>query len=150
MNAKYAIIGFLVLGLGIIVYNNFSPDQMQQMQNPHSVQKTSGNLGAPLVEIKVPDLSDRAKLGKLAFDTSCAVCHGKNAVGQDGVGPPLVHIIYEPNHHGDAAFLLAAKNGVRAHHWPFGNMPPVTNVPDDTIALIVDYVRELQRANGIN
>lgn len=150
MNAKYAIIGFFVLGLGIIVYNNYSHDQMPQMQNPHSVQKTSGNQGAPLVEIKVPDLSDRAKLGSLAFDTNCAACHGKNAVGQDGVAPPLVHIIYEPNHHGDAAFLLAAKNGVRAHHWPFGDMPPIPNVPDDSIALIVDYVRELQRANGIN
>lgn len=148
MNAKYAIIGVLVFGLGIIVYNNYSHDQMQ---NPHSVQKTSGNQGAALVEIIIPDdLSDRAKMGKLAFDKSCAVCHGINAVGQDGVAPPLVHIIYEPNHHGDAAFLLATKNGVRAHHWPFGDMPPVPNVPDASIALIVDYVRELQRANGIN
>lgn len=150
MNPKILIISFFVLGIGIVVYNSYSHDEMPQMQNPHSVQKTSENQGAALVEIEVPDLSDRAKLGKLVFDTSCAACHGENAVGQDGVAPPLVHIIYEPNHHGDAAFLLAAKNGVRAHHWPFGNMPPVQNVSDDSVKLIIDYVRELQRANGIN
>jgi mono/diheme cytochrome c family protein len=86
----------------------------------------------------------------LAFDANCASCHGANAAGQDGVAPPLVHIIYEPNHHGDASFLLAAKNGVRAHHWPFRDMPAVQNITDDSIALIVTYVRELQRANGIN
>lgn len=150
MSAKYAVIGFFILGIGVVIYKNFSDDGVQQMQDPHSVQSTSGIQGAPLVEIKIPPLSDRAELGKLAFETSCAACHGKNAVGQDGIAPPLVHKIYEPNHHGDEAFLLAAKNGVRSHHWQFGNMPPVPNVPDDSIALIVDYVRELQRANGIN
>lgn len=150
MKAKYAITGFFVFGLGIIIYNNVILKKMPQMQTQHSVQKTSGIQGAALVEINAPELSDRAKLGQLVFETSCAACHGKNAAGQDGVAPPLVHKIYEPSHHGDAAFLLAAKNGVRAHHWSFGNMPPVPNVPDDSIALIVDYVRELQRANGIN
>lgn len=150
MKAKYAITGFFVFGLGIILYNNIILRKMPQMQTQHSVQKTPGNQGAALVKINVPELSDRAMLGQLAFETSCAACHGKNAVGQDGVAPPLVHKIYEPNHHGDAAFLLAAKNGVRAHHWQFGDMPPVPDIADDSIALIVDYVRELQRANGIN
>lgn len=147
MNAKYAIIGFFALGLGLIVYNNLSKSNTQ---NPHSVQTTSGNQGAPLVEINLPELSTRAELGKLVFEQSCASCHGNNAVGKDGIAPPLVHIIYEPSHHADAAFLLAAKNGVRSHHWSFGNMPPVPDIADDSVALIVEYVRELQRANGIN
>ena len=47
------------------------------------------------------------------------------AAGHDGAGPPLVHKIYQPGHRSDMAFVLAAQNGVRAHHWPFGNRPPV-------------------------
>jgi hypothetical protein len=45
---------------------------------------------------------------------------------------------------------LAVKNGVRAHHWRFGDMPPVEGVSDEDATKIVAYVRELQRANGIN
>lgn len=104
-----------------------------------------------MVNVTVPEtLSANAEIGKVAFEAKCAVCHGENAAGQDGVAPPLVHKIYEPSHHGDAAFLVAAKNGVRAHHWRFGNMPPVEGVTDSDVKMIVAYVRELQRANGIN
>ncbi len=107
--------------------------------------------GGPMVQVALPDaLSTNAEIGKVAFEAKCAACHGANATGQDGVAPPLVHRIYEPSHHGDAAFLLAAKNGVRAHHWRFGNMPPVEGVTDGDVKMIVAYVRELQRANGIN
>jgi mono/diheme cytochrome c family protein len=104
---------------------------------------------ASLAEVKLPELSVQAKQGEAAFNTRCAACHGQNASGLDGKGPPLIHIIYETGHHGDAAFFLAAKNGVRAHHWPFGDMPPVENITDDELVEIVHYVRELQRANGI-
>ncbi len=107
--------------------------------------------GAAMVQVVVPEtFSDNAKIGQVAFEAKCAVCHGANAAGQDRVAPPLVHKIYEPSHHGDAAFLLAAKNGVRAHHWRFGNMPPVEAVTDGDVKMIVAYVRELQRANGID
>ena len=104
-----------------------------------------------MVQVALPDnFSGNAQIGKVAFEAKCAACHGANAAGQDGVAPPLVHKIYEPSHHGDAAFLLAAKNGVRAHHWRFGNMPPVEGLTDGDVKMIVAYVRELQRANGIN
>ncbi|WP_370322009.1 cytochrome c [Oricola sp.] len=106
--------------------------------------------GAALVEVKVPELSAEASSGEALFNANCASCHGTNAAGQDGVAPPLVHIIYEPNHHGDAAFHMAAQRGVRAHHWPFGDMPPVKGVGGDDIDKIVTYVRALQRANGIH
>ena len=88
--------------------------------------------------------------GKLAFDENCASCHGKNASGSNGNGPPLIHKIYEPGHHGDMAFVLAAKTGTRAHHWKFGNMPPVEDITDEQVKNIIAYVRKLQRANGIN
>lgn len=103
---------------------------------------------APAVEIVVPELSAAAVEGQIAFEENCAMCHGRNASGTDQ-GPPLVHPIYEPSHHADLAFLLAARNGVRAHHWRFGNMPPVEGVKDREVEGIVAYVRELQRANGI-
>lgn len=107
--------------------------------------------GAPIAQVIVPDdLSANAQMGKRGFEAKCADCHGVNAAGQNGVAPPLVHKIYEPSHHGDNAFLSAAKNGVRAHHWRFGNMPPVEGLADADLKMIVAYVRELQRANGIN
>ena len=73
-----------------------------------------------------------------------------NAVGQDGVAPPLVHKIYEPSHHGDESFQRAAAVGVRAHHWSFGDMPAVEGITRGDVTMIVAYIRELQRANGIN
>ncbi len=111
--------------------------------------ETAGS-GTPIIDVNVPELSAEAAAGEALFNQNCASCHGRNAAGQDGVAPPLVHVIYEPNHHGDASFHLAAQRGVRAHHWPFGDMPPVTGVGEDEIERIVTYVRTLQRANGIH
>ena len=96
----------------------------------------------------VPRLSELAKAGMVAFEANCAQCHGKNGSGTDK-GPPLIHPVYHPGHHGDAAFVLAAKQGVRQHHWRFGNMPAQTQVTDEEIAAIVRYVREVQAAKGI-
>ncbi len=98
--------------------------------------------------IKVPQLSAQAKQGMLVFNKFCIECHGANATGS-GNGPPLVHKIYEPSHHSDGSFYVAIKNGVRPHHWRFGAMPPVKDMPEDYISFVVQYVRELQRANGI-
>ncbi len=104
----------------------------------------------PMVAVKLPQgLTAVAQDGAILFERSCADCHGENAAGS-GKGPPLVHRIYEPNHHGDQAFQLAARNGVRAHHWKFGNMPARPEVTEPEILAIIAYVRELQRANGIN
>ena len=86
--------------------------------------------------------------GERLYERSCARCHGGRAVGTDA-GPPLIHIVYEPNHHGDIAFQRAAKFGVPAHHWTFGNMPPVPEVDEAAVAKITAYVRWLQRAAGI-
>ncbi len=102
----------------------------------------------PTVEVTVPQLSEAANAGKGPFTENCATCHGPNAGGTKK-GPPLIHRLYEPSHHPDTAFRRAAKNGVQAHHWGFGNMPRV-DVSDDELANIVVYVRELQRANGIH
>jgi mono/diheme cytochrome c family protein len=107
--------------------------------------------GDPLATVIVPaSLTAREQLGLTAFTAKCADCHGANGAGRAGIAPPLVHKIYEPSHHGDMAFELAVRNGVRAHHWPFGNMPPVEGLTGADIGAIVAYVRVLQRENGIN
>ncbi|MDE0049542.1 MAG: cytochrome c [Rhodospirillales bacterium] len=100
------------------------------------------------VTITIPALSAEAKAGQALFEENCMTCHGPHATGSDQ-GPPLVHRIYEPNHHADISFILAVRNGVRAHHWPFGDMAPVDGVSDKDTLRIILYVRELQRANGI-
>ena len=104
--------------------------------------------GKAHVQVTVPELTAGAAAGMALFNRNCATCHGVNAAGT-GAGPPLIHKIYEPNHHGDMAFQRAAKFGVRSHHWQFGNMPPVPGVTKPDVAKIIRYVRELQRANGI-
>jgi len=86
--------------------------------------------------------------GEGKFSSFCARCHGAEGSGTKQ-GPPLVHKIYEPNHHGDAAFQRAAANGVRAHHWQFGDMPKIEGVKSEDVDQIVKYVRWLQRQAGI-
>jgi mono/diheme cytochrome c family protein len=82
--------------------------------------------------------------GRQLFEANCQRCHGSQASGTE-MGPPLVHVIYEPNHHSDAAFQRAAALGVPAHHWTFGDMPPVPGVTPEQVAEITAYVRWLQR-----
>ncbi len=87
--------------------------------------------------------------GEALFEASCASCHGTRALGTT-IGPPLVHIIYEPAHHGDVAFIMAVERGVRAHHWRFGDMPPVPDVDREQVNEITAYIRHLQRLVGID
>ncbi len=101
------------------------------------------------VNVAVPaHLSQAAIQGQEIFVANCQKCHGPDAAGSEK-GPPLVHRFYAPNHHADISFLRAAEFGVKAHHWQFGDMARVPGVSKDQVALVVQYVRELQRANGI-
>jgi hypothetical protein len=60
-----------------------------------------------------------------------------------------VHRVYHSGLHADVAFDLAVRRGVRAHHWSFGDMPPQPELTPTEVASITRYVRELQKANGI-
>ena len=104
--------------------------------------------GSTAIEVRVPSLSTQAAAGEASFDANCAQCHGANGAGGES-GPPLVHDIYNPGHHGDRSFYLAIEQGVRRHHWGFGDMPPQPQVGRDEMTSIILYVRELQAANGI-
>ena len=100
------------------------------------------------VQVTPAALSDEAKQGEVVFNANCMECHGPNAAGTK-LGPPLIHDIYNPGHHSDQAFYLAAATGVRAHHWPYGDMPAQPQVSEAEVGLIIRYIRELQEANGI-
>ena len=95
-----------------------------------------------------PTLSDTARAGEELFNANCSLCHGVNASGTSQ-GPTLIDRIYHPGHHSDFSFRNAVGKGVRQHHWTFGDMPPVATVAADDVEMIICYVRELQRANGI-
>lgn len=101
-----------------------------------------------IVEVDVPVLTSIAQDGEGLFNENCAGCHGENGAGSEQ-GPPLIHPVYTASHHADGAFLLAVRTGVRAHHWRFGNMPPQPQISDPDLERIVQFVREVQRANGI-
>jgi mono/diheme cytochrome c family protein len=77
----------------------------------------------------------------------CAVCHGADLRGTD-LGPSHLSEIYEPSHHADGAFVLAIQSGSRAHHWQFGDMPPVMGLTQADIEGIIAFVRESQRLEG--
>lgn len=96
------------------------------------------------IAVQDPDL---VAAGEPLYQASCASCHGTDLRGTD-LGPSHLSVVYEPNHHGDIAFVLAAQNGVRAHHWPFGDMAPVPGLSDEDLEAVVAYVRENQRING--
>lgn len=87
--------------------------------------------------------------GGALFQATCASCHGADLRGTEK-GPPFLDPTYAPNHHGDAAFLSAVRQGVRPHHWNFGPMPPVQPVlSDQEVADIVAYVRQEQARAGV-
>ena len=93
-------------------------------------------------------IPSEVQAGEAKFNANCSVCHGPRGTGTQQ-GPPLVHKIYEPNHHGDAAFQRAAAVGVKAHHWEFGNMPKIDTVSAADVEEIIRYIRWEQRQAGI-
>jgi mono/diheme cytochrome c family protein len=106
--------------------------------------------GSAMVAIQMPPIDGNAAIGQRIFENACVACHGTNAVGVEGAGPPLIHVIYESSHHADESFQRAVALGVRSHHWRFGDMPPVEGLTRGDVAMVVAYIREIQRANGIN
>ncbi len=87
--------------------------------------------------------------GEKLFNKNCASCHGHAGKGTDQ-GPPFIHKIYEPNHHGDPSFVRAVQQGVQAHHWKFGDMPAIEGISHSDISEIIAYIRSEQRKAGIH
>ena len=128
---------------------------MRQVYSVFAAVMAAGGLGVQFAEsaslgngVVIPELTEAGHRGQNAFAKFCASCHGVDAAGT-GSGPPLINRIYHPGHHGDMAFVIAARQGSPAHHWQFGDMPPVVGISDAEIADLIKFVRAVQKANGI-
>ncbi|QID18467.1 cytochrome c [Nitrogeniibacter mangrovi] len=95
-----------------------------------------------------PGFKPRLIVGKTLYDKNCAKCHGADLTGTHQ-GPPMLNPIYRPGHHADPAFQMAVAHGAQAHHWPFGDMPPVPGLTPDDVGHITAYIRMRQRHAGI-
>ncbi|WP_170336112.1 c-type cytochrome [Ruegeria arenilitoris] len=143
MNRKHLLISACAVA-AVAAYITLHPAPVEE------VAQSAPTEGDAMVAIQMPPIKGNAAIGQRIFENACAACHGSNAVGVEGAGPPLIHIIYEPSHHADASFQRAVAMGVRSHHWQFGDMPPVEGLTRGDVAMVIDYIREIQRANGIN
>lgn len=86
--------------------------------------------------------------GRELYGQACTACHGQALEGTNA-GPTFLDRIYVPSHHADIAFIFAVERGVRAHHWNFGNMPPVEGLEHEQVLAIIAFIREQQAAAGI-
>jgi mono/diheme cytochrome c family protein len=91
--------------------------------------------------------ADLVTTGAEIYQAACAACHGTDLRGTDQ-GPSHLSAVYEPNHHSDAAFLLAVRNGSPHHHWRFGDMKPIDGLSEEDIVALTAFVREKQRVEG--
>jgi mono/diheme cytochrome c family protein len=89
---------------------------------------------------------DLAK-GQKVYGAACAMCHGADLRGTSR-GPSQLSKVYEPSHHADGAYRAAVSNGVRAHHWNFGNMPAIPGVKGDDLDAVIAYIRSEQQKQG--
>ncbi len=95
----------------------------------------------------IPNLSSRAYDGREHFAAFCGNCHGTYGEGTDD-GPVLVHAVYAPTEFPDTAIAHAVRSGATARLWPFGDMPAIDGVKEEQLAQMIDFLREVQAANG--
>jgi mono/diheme cytochrome c family protein len=86
--------------------------------------------------------------GAAVYERSCASCHGSDLRGTDQ-GPSHLSRVYEPGHHPDESFRAAITEGAVAHHWSFGDMPPVSGLDEDEIEAVIAFIREQQELHGL-
>lgn len=94
-----------------------------------------------------PGFKADAAQGKDLFLANCSACHGNNAKGTEQ-GPALISKVYRPAHHADFAVHMAVRDGVRAHHWDFGDMPAVPQITPEQTAHVIAYIRQDRQKQG--
>ena len=83
MNERLRGAGLALLGVALVACES-------NATNPEAAKPAGGPTPADV------------QVGEAKFGANCAGCHGVRGVGTKQ-GPPLVHKIYEPNHHADVA-----------------------------------------------
>lgn len=130
---------------------------MSLIHTHRAAHSTLGGLAAVVVVVALgacsgddaaSDAGAATSAGAELYGQSCASCHGGDLRGTP-LGPPHLSQVYAPDHHPDASFRAAIAHGSPAHHWEFGDMPPVEGLDDEEIQLIIAYVREQQEIHGL-
>lgn len=93
------------------------------------------------------DTDDPLDRGAAVYQQSCAACHGADLRGTPQ-GPSHLSQVYAPDHHSDAAFRAAILHGSPAHHWDYGDMPPIPGLSDGDIDAVIAYIRHEQETQG--
>jgi cytochrome c len=134
-------IALVVIGVVIVVLSGGSGggSSAEGMPRDPMTGKTEFN-----IPVQDPQLVSE---GEPLYQANCAACHGLDLRGT-AVGSPHLSVIYNPEHHSDGSFALAVVNGVKAHHFGFGDMPPIPTVSEDDFVRILSYIRETQRTEG--
>ena len=91
--------------------------------------------------------AETVELGRVAFASDCAGCHGRLARGT-ARGPDLIRPEYGPAAVSDDRFRRAVRRGTPAVNGSAG-MPAVHGVPERRLGQMTVFLREMQRANGI-
>lgn len=99
---------------------------------------------APAISAEAIEIPFNLAKGQVLYEKYCSSCHGLQLNGSDQ-GPPLVHPFYKPSHHGDKSFYRAALQGVKQHHWNFGDMPPVVGMTPKKMDSLLPYLRYYQQ-----
>lgn len=131
MSRNYYPIVLMLISVFLVACDSLDPESIRKRQH-----------------LPGKDFVADVQLGESQFSTNCSRCHGQTGKGS-AYGPPLVDKVYRASHHADIAFHWAVKDGVKQHHWNFGDMPPVSNVSPEEVGHIIAYIRQQQRISGI-
>lgn len=86
--------------------------------------------------------------GAAVYRANCSACHGDDLRGAS-TGPSLLLTIYGPEELPDEAIRDAVRNGVSEERFEFGEMPANGALGDERIDLIIDHIRDVQAAEGL-
>lgn len=101
---KFAIAMLLAGGPGTSLAAQSDEDRDRPRVSTQMHGADAANPAPDTERTTVPEtLGAPAYFGQIAFERACSSCHGTNGAGGTGTGPPLIHPVYEPGHHGDTA-----------------------------------------------
>ena len=101
------------------------------------------------VEVIAAELSEEAIQGEALFKANCPGVPRRERGGHEAGSAADSRHLQSGSPFGQGFLSGGRRLGVRAHHWPYGDMPPQPQVKEAEVALIIRYIRELQEANGI-
>ncbi len=139
---KGVLLIFMLL-MAFILYRYSRPPEYRAYGTHHD------RWADPALVDRLGHIPHEYKTGLELFEEHCSGCHGKWGEGSK-TGPPLIHFYYTSKRVSDADIHRAIRSGVPAHHWGFGRMPPITDIPTGKVRDVIGFVRWLQRENGIH